>query len=271
MAHSFDDPRADVILRSSDNVDFRCHKLLLAFASPSFFGGMFNLPQPADDQGTEERKDGLPVIPVTEKRQVLERLLRLCYPSTIVDPPTFPALEDVRAVLEATIKYEMDKLEHHVRKVLVAPQFIENEPMRVFGIACHFRLEKEARIAAKYTLRHKIQLLPYVPELEDMTGGDHHRLLEYHAECSRIAKTVADISTWIESDSFVWFQCTSHDDLGYPLFISRNRKQTTRCWWWDDYMVPASEDLERQPCGQTVLRVELIEEALKSSRLCPEY
>jgi hypothetical protein len=35
-------------------------------------------------------------------------------------------------------------------------------------------------------------------------------------------------------------------------------------------MVPASEDLERQPCGQTVLRVELIEEALKSSRLCPE-
>jgi hypothetical protein len=35
-------------------------------------------------------------------------------------------------------------------------------------------------------------------------------------------------------------------------------------------MVPASEDLKRRPCGQTVLRVELIEEALKSSRLCPE-
>ena len=32
-------------------------------------------------------------------------------------------------------------------------------------------------------------------------------------------------------------------------------------------MVPASKDLERRPCGQTV---ELIEGALKSSRHCPE-
>ena len=159
---------------------------------------------------------------------MLERLLRLCYPSTIVDPPTLPALEDVRAVLEATIKYGMDRLEQRVRKVLVAPRFIENEPMRVFGIACHFRLEKEARIA---TLQHKIRLLPYVLELGDITGGDHHRLLEYHAECSRVARTVADIPTWIERDSFVWFQCASHDDLGhYPLAISRDRELTTQCW-----------------------------------------
>ena len=124
---------------------------------------------------------------------MLERLLRLC-PSNIVDPPTFPALEDVRAVLEATIKYGMDRLEQRVRRVLVAPQFIENEPMRVFGIACHFKLEK-------------------------MTGGDHYRL-EYHAECSRVARTVTDIPIlWIERDSF-WLQCASHNDLGrYSLAI----------------------------------------------------
>jgi len=62
--HPFDDPKADVILRSSDNVDFRCYKLLLAFASPSFFEGMFNLPQPTGDHVMGETRDGLPVSDV---------------------------------------------------------------------------------------------------------------------------------------------------------------------------------------------------------------
>jgi len=270
--YPFDDPKADVILRSSDKVDFRCYKLLLAFASPSFFEGMFNLPQPTDDNSMGETKDGLPIIPVTEERQVLENLLRLCYPSTVVNPPALLALEDVRAVLEATIKYGMDKLEQRVRKVLVAPRFIENEPMRVFGIACRFRLEREARIAAKYTLRHEVRQFPYVAELEDMTGGDHHRLLEYHAECASAAKTVADNPTWIELDSFVWFQCTSasHNDAGYFVTISGGRELTTQCWWWDPYMVPASDALECKPCGKTVRESSLVEDALKSSRFCPE-
>jgi hypothetical protein len=196
----------------------------------------------------------------------------LCYPSTVVDPPALPTLEDVRAVLEAAIKYGMDRLEQRVRKVLVAPRFIDNEPMRVFGIACHFRLEREARVAAKYTLRHEIRQLPYVAELEDMTGGDHHRLLEYHAECASAAKTVADDPTWIELDSFIWFNCTSgsHNDDGYFVTIAGGRELTTQCWWWDQYMIPASDALDRKPCGKTVRGISLVEDALRSSRLCPD-
>ena len=271
--HPFDDPKADVILRSSDYTDFRCYKLLLAFASPTFFEGMFNLPQPTQDHSMGETKDGLPVIPVAENCHVLENLLRLCYPSTIVDPPVLPTLEDVRAVLEATIKYGMERLEQRVRKVLVALRFVESEPMRVFGIACHFRLEKEARIAAKYTLRHEIEQLPYVAELEDMTGGDHYRLLEYHSECGRVARTVAGVTIWIEQDSFIWFTCPSglanHEDEGYVVTISGERELTTQRWWWDQYMVPASDALESRPCGKTVRGIGLVENALKSARHCP--
>jgi hypothetical protein len=47
----------------------------LAFASPSFFEGMFNLPQPTDGHSAGETKDGLPIILMTEKRYVLEKLL----------------------------------------------------------------------------------------------------------------------------------------------------------------------------------------------------
>jgi hypothetical protein len=35
-------------------------------------------------------------------------------------------------------------------------------------------------------------------------------------------------------------------------------------------MILAGANLVRRPCGQTVLQMELIEGALKSSRLCPE-
>ncbi|EIN03893.1 hypothetical protein PUNSTDRAFT_29952, partial [Punctularia strigosozonata HHB-11173 SS5] len=48
---------ADVILRTSDNVDFRVYKLILSLASP-FFSDMFTLPQAMD------ANVGQPVPPV---------------------------------------------------------------------------------------------------------------------------------------------------------------------------------------------------------------
>ncbi|KAI0255963.1 hypothetical protein BJV78DRAFT_1113987, partial [Lactifluus subvellereus] len=47
----FDDADADIILRSSDQVNFHVYKVILSVASP-FFKDMFSLPQPvgADDR-----------------------------------------------------------------------------------------------------------------------------------------------------------------------------------------------------------------------------
>lgn len=57
----FNDTKADVILRSSDGIDFRMFKVLLSFASP-FFEGMFDLPQPTNPSNLDDTKDGLPLI-----------------------------------------------------------------------------------------------------------------------------------------------------------------------------------------------------------------
>jgi len=68
----FDNPDADVIIRSSDNVDFRVFKLVLSLASP-FFTVMFGLPQgPAGSiNEKQETRNGIPVIQVTENSQVM--------------------------------------------------------------------------------------------------------------------------------------------------------------------------------------------------------
>ncbi|KAH9053910.1 hypothetical protein EDB87DRAFT_145757 [Lactarius vividus] len=59
-------PDASLIVRSSDQVDFRVHKSLLAVSSP-FFEDLLSLPQPPDG----EHIDGLPVIQLSEDAGLL--------------------------------------------------------------------------------------------------------------------------------------------------------------------------------------------------------
>ncbi|KIM90348.1 hypothetical protein PILCRDRAFT_41804, partial [Piloderma croceum F 1598] len=130
----FDRPDADVIIRSSDNVDFRVLKLLLSLASP-FFDDMFGLPQ-----GTigaihekQETRDDLPVIQITENSQVVTILLKLCYPITIAPAPALDSVEMVLAVMEAAIKYGIEEVELYVREALIKPPLVEENPTQVFA------------------------------------------------------------------------------------------------------------------------------------------
>ncbi len=91
---------ADVILRSSDLVDFRVHKSVLAMSSP-FFSDMFSLPQPRNDAAP----DDLPVVCVSEDAEVLNSLISMLYPV----PPKIPnSSERIYDVLDAAAKYDMD-------------------------------------------------------------------------------------------------------------------------------------------------------------------
>ena len=70
----FDVSDTNVILRSSDLVDFRVHKPVLAMASP-VLKDMFSLPQPSDS----ETIDGFPVIQLTEDSELLNCLVSMLY------------------------------------------------------------------------------------------------------------------------------------------------------------------------------------------------
>ena len=97
-AAPFDHAKADIILRSSDNIDFRVFKLFLSLASP-FFETLFDIPQPDEENGDQEIKDGLVVVPVTEDSKTLDALLRFCYPCTLADVLNLEVLKDGRGCL----------------------------------------------------------------------------------------------------------------------------------------------------------------------------
>ncbi|KAI6164551.1 hypothetical protein EDD17DRAFT_1561129 [Pisolithus thermaeus] len=167
-----------VILRTVDNVDFRFYKLLLSLASP-FFANMFALPQPPPlDSSADQMKYGLPIIPVSESSVILRKLLSFCSPIYDTD---VPALES----LDIVMSYDMKRVGKFVVNMIVAPHFLEKEPMRVFAIACRYRAEEETTIAARYMLRFAVWEPTYVAELDFISGSDYQRLVKYHADCGQ--------------------------------------------------------------------------------------
>jgi hypothetical protein len=77
----FDAPDANLIVRSSNFVDFRVHKPVLAMAS-SVFKDLFSLPQPPDS----ESDDDFPVVKLPEDSELLHSLFSIIYPVPTVIP-----------------------------------------------------------------------------------------------------------------------------------------------------------------------------------------
>jgi hypothetical protein len=81
---TFDESDTNLIIRSSDLVDFRVHKSVLAMASP-FFKDLLSLPQPSDSESV----DGLPVIQFSEGSELLNTLVSMLYPVPTVTPKSY--------------------------------------------------------------------------------------------------------------------------------------------------------------------------------------
>ncbi|KAL6300858.1 hypothetical protein BKA93DRAFT_500522 [Sparassis latifolia] len=177
----FNKATADVVLRSSDSVDFRVRRGILCEAS-QFFDDMFSLPQPEDSMGRSgSDAAAIPTITVAENAKTLDHLLRLCYP---INDPVLDQVDDVRHVLEAAIKYEMSEAIKLMGKALL--DFTATDALRVWAIACHYRQEGIAKSAAQATLGQSIEAI-YVKELEEIKAGVYHRLLQYHGNPYKLA------------------------------------------------------------------------------------
>ncbi|KAH9951052.1 hypothetical protein B0H21DRAFT_719255 [Amylocystis lapponica] len=201
-SHPFDNTAADIILCSSDTVHFHVHSIILGEASP-FFKDMFALPQPAPplnpDSSDPHHRDGHAIVRMSEDSHTLDSLLRLCYPIT---DPILSELQEVRAVLEASMKYQME--EATVLMTQALHQFALKEPLRVWAIACRFGLDDEAIFAAKNTLSMSLEgQLP--EEMQDVTAGAYFRLLKYH----RLRGAV--------SSSFTFRSPNMHEDVMSPI------------------------------------------------------
>ena len=171
-------PDADVILQSSDLVNFRIQKSILKTSSP-FFDDLFSLPQPPDNEAV----DGLPVVHLSEDAEVLNSLITLLYPV----PPELPASVDkVLTLLAACQKYDMTAVQSSIREQvdrrgLFSPTGTES--FRLFATACKNRLIPEMKAAARLTLGYPMTFEYLGEALKSFEGWALSDLARFRRHC----------------------------------------------------------------------------------------
>ncbi|KAF8639037.1 hypothetical protein AX17_001761 [Amanita inopinata Kibby_2008] len=170
--------QADVILRSSDSVDFFVLRCFLRFVSPNF-DDMFSLNR-GEALEKNEMKNGMPIVPLEEDSEVLSNLLLLIYPYARQPAPDVDVFTQMAKAVQ---KYSMDEIEGKLRRLFLASQVMVKEPLRAFCIAIHFGWEEVAEAAAWNTLSMPLRSLEKCDELRLVNAGDYHDLLRWRFMC----------------------------------------------------------------------------------------
>ena len=268
----FDDLDADIIFRSSDEVDFRLYRVVIAKASPVFLD-MLAMPNGEDGAVVP------PVIPLSEDAQTLEHLLRLCYP---VEPPNVADLDELIPTLRAADKYHMPHVFSALKKDLES--FMQNEPLRVFAIAYIYKFGDLARTTARHILHIGPDfacppVLP--PELDVLPASALSHLLRYRQECVQVALSVTEDAAWklgrpvtsirpammydevTESDGaraaaesaarldWAWLTCRQKCEVAHLRPGKKEGRWVPK--WFVDYIALVRRNLEVRPEGRSVL------------------
>ncbi|KAI0924609.1 hypothetical protein AcW2_005448 [Taiwanofungus camphoratus] len=176
--YPFNLPDADVVLRTSDGVDFRVHRNILSLAS-SVLDRLVSQEMPSavrtDMSGRED-----PVVALPEDSSILSVLLRLCYPMENLPRPN----RNISSLLAASRKYEMKKAVEFLESELMSLTAVD--PLKVYLIACRFGLQEHADEAARRTLGQPVHKR-YRPEMEDVSAAVFYHLLQYRQNCNDVA------------------------------------------------------------------------------------
>lgn len=262
----FNDPDADIIIRSSDAIDFRVYKVILSKAS-SVFKDMFSLPTPPPDLRSQEMQDeyqdNIPIVPVMEDERAIEILLRFCYP---LENPTLSTLEEIERTLELGRKYDVDILMKYAKKALFV--LVETEALKVFVLACQFKWKDLAETAARQSLHQSLWSInpPFPPELNHISAMTFCILLNYHRKCTKVATALTSSCAWVEEAEVV-VVCSSCCTPS-RTFRYKSGGRLPAASWYTYYMDGALVALEACPAGSSVTDPILLEPSLQKASQC---
>ena len=220
---TFDIPDANLIIRSSDLVNFRVHKPVLAMASP-FFKDLLSLPQPSDGESI----DGLPVVQLPEDSGLLNTLISMLYPLQTVIPRSYEKVLyscDFSAVvpnpcykvlylLAACQKYEMTIVQSSIRAGVRQGEFPAPKGAEAFSayvIASGKGLNPEMENAARQTLDHPMTFENIGERLRLFEGWALRDLANFRKRYrDNLVSCFASFLKTEESQFNIWTPCASY-------------------------------------------------------------
>jgi hypothetical protein len=198
-------PDANIVIRSSDLVNFRVHKSVLAVVSPLLKARLLVLPSDG------ELIEGLPVIQLPEGAELLNSLVSMLYPV----PPVIPSsYEKVLYLLSACQKYDMVQVQSVIRAEVNRGTFPgpeKNETFRAYAIASSEGLIPEMENAARLTLDHPMTFEAIGEGLRLFKGSALRDLARFREACGD--KLFSCRMSFLEVDapgpSSIWVGCPS--------------------------------------------------------------
>ncbi|KAI1795626.1 hypothetical protein LXA43DRAFT_1090787 [Ganoderma leucocontextum] len=274
----FDDEDAGITFRSSDDVDFRLYRVILAKASP-VFRTMLELPQPSSStpsapdephiskRGYPSRRDGwlsrlsttvaydskaqvllMHVVKLTEDAKTLENLLRLCYP---VEHPNVTSVDDVHNILEAAQKYEIASITANLRWIIT--RILPKEPLRIYAIAYMLQMEDVAKEAANLLLDNAQFHIPSYPprEFSVLPCLAIYAVHTYRQKCVEAALRTLEVRRDWNSQSWIWLSC-SYGHTSTTMRVGMGNSNVTVRKWFEVYLDALKAALRERPSGRTV-------------------
>ena len=156
-------PDGDIILRSSDEVVFKVHKLILRHGSP-FFHDMFTLPQSSSEIQT---------IQMEESGFILGMLLGWIYPQESCQHQAI-GLQDGLALLNAARKWVLKK-PLRLAVTMLEDILKKEDPLRAWAISIQFDLDVARIDSAKRFIRNPTPSMP--DELRNVSPNEYAELL----------------------------------------------------------------------------------------------
>lgn len=166
----------DVIVRSSDGVDFRVHRLVLHLSTAD---GLIR-----EDNRTHD-SNSTPTYSVSIDSSILRVLLYMCYPLNAIQ---FESVSTIVAFLRPAIAYDLTKVTEELKRQLF--KMVDRHPLRLYFVGVHLGWDELTSTAARYTVGIKnildcirgIDLLRglAIPELEEIPASALYELLKYH-------------------------------------------------------------------------------------------
>jgi len=218
---------------------------------------------PADTSGSDERRDGKPVLVVQESQSALHKLLCLAHPPDLhlLDSYTLREadLDSIVAVYQAADKYQFHKVLRLLNNMLDQPALIDAHPYRLFAIAKICGLGEVARKAVFSTLKSPIDPMAAFPEMRCLSWEEGHKLHRFHRMCGqRAANFVKDTRMWFRLAPIVVGQAQSY-------YVWAIRAGNPHCavseprWsqWFLNYTAQLASRLQMAPSHYTVESLEL--------------
>ncbi|KAN0138247.1 hypothetical protein V8E53_004136 [Lactarius tabidus] len=260
----FDHDDADIILRSSDRVDFHVYQAILSTSSP-FFKSMFSLPQPNTSRGGAPGKNN-PVIDLPENSKTITTLLTLIYPIVSAAPEP-ESLDDAIDAFVAAKKYDMAIVSQFLNLQFAESARVQDDAIAAFSAAYSRELGEACHIAAKASLKCRMNLNNVADKLQYMNGPAFYQLYKFHRACSATAAQAVSGTklAWITQSHSTWWDlaaqksgrhCTSRcltRNYSLPYSTSNLILNTWAASTpFHDFITRAHNVLLEQPCREAV-------------------